>query len=239
MGAQRVSRHGDVDREILPDPAERYLDELARALPGPRRLKSPILDEVSDGLVQSVAAHRSMGEDPIAAARSAVAEFGSVEDLAGALSREMAGVFAHRLGLALIGSGPVVGLGWLSAFALSSDEGILAQLRPVLAWLPGYGVLLGCVVLAAVLATAAGAGPASRVLPFGPRRAAAAATFAAVGCVAVDALLLTHLVALTADGQLSVAFAALPAALSAVRLILVASAAHRCSTIRTAATALA
>src|SRR2546429_653099 len=84
------------------------------------------------------AVHRLAGEDPVTAADSAVAEFGRVGDLAGELSQEMAGAFAHRFGLALIATGPVVGLGWLTAFALRSGANILDQLRPVLEWLPGY-----------------------------------------------------------------------------------------------------
>jgi len=219
------------------DPAERYLDELARALPGSRRLKAPILDEVSDGLAECVAEHRSQGEDAETAARSAVAEFGDAADLARALAREMAGTFAHRLGLALILTGPVIGLGWLTAFAIHSGDDPLDQLRPVLAWLPGYHLLMVGVVGTAVLATAAGGGPASRIVSVSPCRAAAAAMAAAVGCVVLDATLLTHLVTLTVDNHFPFDLALIPAALSAVRLVLVATAAYRCSAIRSAGAA--
>ena len=219
------------------DPAEQYLDELARALPGSRRLKAPILDEVSDGLAESVATHRSQGEDAVTAARSAVAEFGDVAELARALSSEMAGTFAHRLGLALILTGPIIGLGWLSAFALNSGEHLLEQLRPVLAWLPGYLLLMAGVVGTAVLATAAGGGPAARILSVSPCRAAAAAMAAAAGCVVLDTMLLTHLVALTVHNRFPFELALIPAGLSAVRLVLVATAAYRCSAIRSAAAA--
>jgi hypothetical protein len=218
-------------------PAEQYLDELARALPGSRRLKAPILDEVSDGLAESVATHRSQGEDALSAARAAVAEFGDATDLAQALSREMAGSFAHRLGLALILTGPLIGLGWLSAFALNAGDNLVDQLRPVLAWLPGYLVLMACVIATAVLATAAGGGPASRVLSVAPARAAAFALAAAIGCVAIDAMLLTHLVTLTVHNHFPLGLALIPAILSVVRLLLVASAAYRCSVIRSAASA--
>ncbi len=221
----------------LRDPAEQYLDELARALPGSRRLKAPILDEVSDGLAESVATHRSRGEDAMTAARAAVDEFGDATDLARALSSEMAGTFAHRLGLALIVTGPVIGLGWLSAFALNSGDDLLDQLRPVLAWLPGYLVLMAGVIATAVLATAAGGGPASRVLSVAPCRAAAAAMAAAIGCVAIDAMLLTHLVTLTIHNHFTLELATIPAALSIARLLLVALAAYRCSVIRSAASA--
>lgn len=218
-------------------PAEQYLDELARALPGSRRLKAPILDEVSDGLAESVETHRSQGEDAMTAARSAVAEFGDAAELARALSSEMAGTFAHRLGLTLILTGPVIGLGWLTAFAMHSGDDLLDQLRPVLAWLPGYLLLMMGVVGTAVLATAAGGGPASRILSVSPCRAAAAAMAAAVGCVVLDTMLLTHLVTLTVQSHFPIELALIPAALSAVRLVLVATAAYRCSAIRSAAAA--
>jgi hypothetical protein len=221
----------------LRDPARQYLDELAGALPGSRRLKAPLLDEVSDGLAETVAKHRSQGDDAMTAARAAVAEFGDATDLARALSNEMAGTFAHRLGLALLVTGPVVGLGWLSAFAVNSGDDLLDQLRPVLAWLPGYLLLMAGVVGTAVLATAAGGGPASRVLSVAPCRAAAAATVSAIGCVAFDALLLTHLVMLTVHNHFPLELATIPAALSIARLLLVASAAYRCSVIRSVASA--
>jgi hypothetical protein len=173
----------------------------------------------------------------VTAARSAVAEFGDAADLARALSSEMAGTFAHRLGLALILTGPVIGLGWLTAFAINSGDDLLHQLRPVLAWFPGYLLLMAGVIGTAVLATAAGGGPASRKLSISPSRAAAAATVAAVGCVVLDAMLLTHLVTLTVHNRFPFELALIPAALSAARLVLVATAAYRCSAIRSAATA--
>jgi hypothetical protein len=171
------------------------------------------------------------------AAHAAVAEFGDATDLARALSGEMAGTFAHRLGLALIVTGPIIGLGWLSAFALNSGDNLMDQLRPVLAWLPGYPLLMVGVVGTAVLATAAGGGPASRMLPVGPCRAATAALIAAIGCVAMDAMLLAHLVTLTVHNHFPVELATIPAALSVARLALVSSAAYRCSVIRSAASA--
>jgi hypothetical protein len=216
------------------DPVWQYLDELAGALPGSRRLKAPILDEVGDGLAESVATHRSRGEDALTAARSAVAEFGDATDLARALSSEMAGSFAHRFGRALVATGPVIGLGWLTAFALNAGDEAAVQFRPVLAWLPGYLLLMAAVIATAVVATAAGGGPASRVLSIAPGRAAAFAVAAAFGCMVIDAMLLTHLVALTVQHRFAFGFALIPGALSLARLVLVASAAGRGWGIRSA-----
>jgi len=220
--------------EDLPAPVERYLHDLSSALPGRSTSKAAILAEVTDGLMESVETRRQERVDRNDAAEAAVAEFGPAGDLAIAFVREMAGSAARRVGLALVASGPIVGLAWLTAFAVGSGRRWLDELPTVLGWLPGYAVLMFLVIVSAVVAFFAGRGPAVRHLPIGPRWAAAAATVAAVGCVAVDAVLLTHLVRLAIDGLIPVGLAALPALLSLGRSLLALAAARRCLELRAA-----
>jgi hypothetical protein len=220
--------------ERLPPPVEIYLAELEDALPTRTSATNAILAEVADGLLECVDAHRSKGQDGIRAARSAVAEFGPARELARAFTWEMTGTTAHRVGLALVATGPVVGLAWLTTFALSSGSRWSEELPSVLTWLPGYGVLMFLVVAAAVVATLAGRGPATRVSPLGPYGAATAAIVAAVGCVAIDAMLLTHLGSLAAAGAPPGTLVVIPAVLSLTRLLLAVVAARRCLVLRAA-----
>jgi hypothetical protein len=230
----RLSRSRLGPADDLPAPVERYLHELGSALPGRSARKAAILAEVADGLMESVDARRDEREDRNDAASSAVAEFGPARELAVAFVREMAGSAAHRVGLALVVSGPIVGLAWLTAFAIGSGRHWLDELPTVLGWLPGYALLMLAVIVSAVVAFLAGQGPAVRHLPIGPREAAAAATLAAVGCVAVDALLLTHLARLAVDGVIPLGLASVPALLSLGRSLLALAAARRCIEFRAA-----
>lgn len=235
MVGPRLSRGRPALDQRLPPPVEEYLAELETALPNRRGPARDILVEVTDGLMESVEAHQADGEDDTAAARSAVAEFGSARDLARGFVREMTGTAAHRVGLALVATGPIVGLAWLTTFALGSGVHWSQELSSVLAWLPGYGAVMFVVVAAAVVAALAGRGPAVRHLPIGPRRAATAAVVAAVGCAAIDAMLLTHGATLAVAGASPGALMIIPAALSVCRFALAAVAARWCLTLRAAA----
>jgi hypothetical protein len=212
---------------------ERYLTELAAGLPCSGRARTAILAEVSDGLADSVAAHAD-SLPPAQAARAAVADFGEAPALACALSAELAGSTAHRVGLGLLLTGPLVGLAWLVAFVHGGGDWAAEVVR-VLSWVPAYPLLLASVVPTAVLATVAGTGRATRWLPLQPRQAATAAAFAAAGCSALDAALLTHTAVAALTGTTLPPLAVAAAALSAARLCLVARAATRCLALRAAA----
>jgi hypothetical protein len=220
----------------LAQPAvEAYLAALATGLPGPRRARQAILAEVSDGIAESIDAHVSAGLDDRAATRTALATFGEPRHLSAAFANELAGATAYRVGLALVMTGPLIGLAWLTAFALNSGRQSGQEFDTLMSWLPAYGLPMFAVVLAAVLATAGGVGPVARYLPLGPRRAAASAVAAAVGCVIVDTILLTHLARMTAAGELPPGLALVPALLSLVRLALAVMAALRCAVLHGAA----
>ena len=234
MVGPRLRRGKPALDERLPPPVEAYLAELETSLPNRAGPSRAILVEVADGLMECVEARQADGEDHAAAARSAVKEFGPPGDLARGFVREMTGTTAHRVGLALVATGPLVGLAWLTTFALGSGAHWSQEMPSVLAWLPGYGALMFLVVASAVVAVLAGRGPAVRHLPIGPRRAATAAVVAAVGCAAVDAMLLAHGASLATAGASPGALIVIPAALSLTRLVLAVGAARRCLSLRAA-----
>jgi hypothetical protein len=80
-----------------------YLATLARRLP------ADVVDELADGLIETCARHESAGLPPDAAARAAITEFGRPEVVTAAFVRQAPG---RRVALALLCSGPVVGLSW-------------------------------------------------------------------------------------------------------------------------------
>ena len=59
-----------------------FVDELAHAVHGPVRVRRSLLREVHDGLTDAAEAHAEGGLDPVAAQARAVAEFGTVDELA-------------------------------------------------------------------------------------------------------------------------------------------------------------
>jgi hypothetical protein len=214
---------------------EDYMDELAGGLPASRRARRAILAEVGDGLADTVEKHQAEGATPDQAATAAIEEFGSPRALAAQFATELAGVTAHRVGLALICTGPVVGLVWLAAFiARGGGLGWRGELTAMLSTIPTYAIVLALVVPAALVATA-GAGTASRRLPVGPRLAAAAASFAAVGCMVGDVTLITGLIVSTLRGVDESWLAAVAVLFSSVRLTLAVLAARRCAALRAAA----
>jgi hypothetical protein len=215
---------------LLPDEraiVAAYLTTLDRELPAGRRARAAIVAELGDGLACAVRAHRDAGPPPADAAAAAVAEFGDPHRLAAAFVSGLAGRTAHRTGLALIVTGPLVGSTWVVAFATRSGERWPDQIGAVLSAVPVFAAILAVVVPAAVVA-AVGAGTlAGRV---SVRTAAGAAILAAFGCVAGDAMLLSTALATPQWTVLAV-----PAvAASALRLTAAATAGRRCVLLRAA-----
>ncbi|GEL18804.1 permease prefix domain 1-containing protein [Pseudonocardia asaccharolytica] len=211
-----------VARRIL----EAWLCRLDAALPGPARLRERIVDELRDGL-HSAAEHRlDAGTDPVDAATAAVAEFGDPDTLAASFRGELAAHLARRAGIALVASGPLVGLAWLAALAPPPWPPRPAGL---LGTHPLYLAVLAVAVPAALLAVAA-TGRLGRRLPRHPALAAHAAAVAALACTAGDGLLLVVLAhtALAAPATLAWPTALLAAVAGSARLGLTARAAHRC-----------
>jgi hypothetical protein len=215
------------------DPAARrvlegYLAELAGGLVGPRSVRTDIVAEVADGLAEATTAHERRGLAPAAAAGAAVATFGDARLVAAGFGAELAAQTGRRVGLGLLATGPLVGLGWLGT-ALASV--------PAVGQRPPAGLVLVPVLFAAVLALAVPAavvsvlatGRLARRLPSGARAAPTAAGLAAALCMAGDLLLLAGLVAWAVTlGELAWPLAVTAAAASATRLSLSGLAVRRC-----------
>jgi hypothetical protein len=82
---------------------EGYLRELARRLP------AGVVDELADGLLETWQRHLAAGLVPAAAARAAIAEFGTCDQVITAFVAQAPG---RRTAMMLLASGPLVGLCW-------------------------------------------------------------------------------------------------------------------------------
>ncbi|MFI7065231.1 permease prefix domain 1-containing protein [Kribbella sp. NPDC050124] len=91
------------DRDLIAD----YVAELAR------RLAPEIVEELADGLEESVRNQLSRGLTPLEAATAAVEEFGSPTEIAAAFARQSVG---HRTAVALLETAPLFAVLW--GFAL-------------------------------------------------------------------------------------------------------------------------
>jgi hypothetical protein len=78
---------------------EAYVAELGGNLRGPRSVKADMLTEVRDGLLDATEAHRDSGLDPDCAQRRAVAEFGTVTEVAPGFQVELGLCQGRRTGL--------------------------------------------------------------------------------------------------------------------------------------------
>jgi hypothetical protein len=80
-----------------------HLTTLARRLPG------DVVDELADGLTESWHRHLATGRPPADAARAAIAEFGTVDQVTEAFVTNCPGRRTARI---LLASGPLVGMCW-------------------------------------------------------------------------------------------------------------------------------
>ncbi|HEY0805810.1 MAG TPA: permease prefix domain 1-containing protein [Pseudonocardiaceae bacterium] len=169
-----------------------YLSALAAGLPGSARARAAIVTEIGDGLADAVADHLDHGHSPDAAHRMAVEEFGDPEALAAQFTPVVAATQVHRCGLALLRTGPLVGVLWLTTVMLAGPGPV-----PVMVVLAGIVVALAVLtaVPCAVFAVAV-TGRGSRRWTVHPRSAADAVVVAASGAVLGDLVLLSALATL-------------------------------------------
>ena len=147
-----------------------YLRELAAALPGSHRTRNAILTEIADGLIEQITATR--GPNPTTVeTETAIRSFGHPRDLAIQFAHELTGKTAHRSGLALLSSGPLIGTLWLLALTPGKPHPTALTLQERIAGmftaLPLIPVLL-LIIIPAALVALAGAGPASGSCPSPP-----------------------------------------------------------------------
>ena len=193
-----------------------YLTVLGAHLPVGRRARAGILTEIADGLACAIEARTARGEPADRAAASAVADLGDPRRLALNFAGQLGPAAAHRLGLALVVSGPLVGLIWVAAHPAGGSDWP-ARVGAMLATVPLYPPILAVTVPAAVVA-GAGAGWFARRRPVPRRLATGAALVAAIGCVAGDLSLLTVAAVSHPGGSHPPALVVLAAVASVVRL---------------------
>jgi hypothetical protein len=87
--------------------SHRLIDDHLAALA--RRLPADAVDELADGLIETWRHHIATGLDPADAARAAVTDFGTPEQITDAFVAQAPG---RRTALLLLGTGPVVGACW-------------------------------------------------------------------------------------------------------------------------------
>jgi hypothetical protein len=205
-----------------------YLAALDAALPGPRRARATIVDEIGDGLVTAADRQCARGAIPAAAVRAALSEFGPPHLVARSFAGELATAGTRRLLATLLLTGPLVGVWWLLLLA----PGHWPPRPPeVLAAIPVLPVV-GAMIAMALAVLAATGRLAHRLPPLSVRSTVRTGRAAANACLVVDVALLGQLaiVAAAPRGHSPVIMAAAAAA-SLVRLccVLVATRGHRWS----------
>ena len=91
-----VSGRGSTPVTLGGGPIDTYVAHLDRALIGPRRVKADLMAEARDSLVDAAEAQQTRGLDRRAAERRAVAEFGTVDEIAAAFRTELGVAQARR-----------------------------------------------------------------------------------------------------------------------------------------------
>jgi hypothetical protein len=207
---------------------EHYLATFTAHLAGSGRLHSGIAAELRSGLLDAMDAQQAAGLQRAEAAQAAIHEFGDPVQVASGFRPEIAARLARRVGVAVLGTGPLVGALWLATAAAS-------RLSPdiQMAGLPLVAIAVGVTAWSAAVAIAATGRP-TRWLPVRPSLAPTAAAVAGYSAVTADALGLVMLSvqASVSPGHLAVALAAAGAAASLVRILLARRAACRCLAIR-------
>jgi hypothetical protein len=206
-----------------------YLEELADALIGSSAVRTAVVTEIGDGLLESADAYLARGLEPAEAARAAIAEFGQPRAVTAEFNREIGAGQARRTALALMTSGPLVGLAWIAGAVLASLPPARYQLSGPWQGLPIVGLALivaGPSMVVAVVST--GRLGLRLTLPASlPLRAAG---IAGVAALAADATLLAMLglYALMTSVSMPLLLMAPSVAASLTRLGLAARASRAC-----------
>jgi hypothetical protein len=161
-----------------------YLDALSRQLPG------QVVEELADGLEETYRRHLGLGLAPDAAAQAAVAEFGDPDLIAAEFTRAHP---ARRAARRLLAAGPAVGLCW--AVALITSRAWTWPVPAVAGIMPGLA-LVAVVTLLAV---------AARTTRY--RAAGRAGAAGCIGTAALDAFMITGVLAAHPAARWAVAVA--------------------------------
>ncbi|MFD9867455.1 permease prefix domain 1-containing protein [Streptomyces niveus] len=208
------------------DPVADHVAALSAALHGPVRAKSRMIQEIRDGLTDTVEAHIRDGMPHDEAARLAVREFGTPEELAPSCQRELTIAQTRRTALSVTLTVPLLIACWHLIWSAGQGWELhhTAQLLAVqLAAVAAVAALLTAAALAATGASARGLRTPERL----PLVVAWAGTTAGVAMV-VATLALAVLSPLAANWPL-VTLAAMVTALSHGMVASSARACRRCA----------
>jgi hypothetical protein len=221
VDGQHVRAASELDPAAV-EVVDGYLRTLARRLPRHARLTPDMLAEMRDDLLTATADLAPGAGSAVAAAHAALADFGDADTIAGALRPELAARQARRFAIALLLTGPLVGLCWLAAVFLGTGNAVAWR------WLL---VLVAPVILIGAPATeltVASTGRMSRWLRPGTALSGHALTIAGIAAGLGDLLLLGGCAGLLVLlGPPHSPLFALAAATSAARLALLGLAARR------------
>ncbi|MFE9725280.1 permease prefix domain 1-containing protein [Streptomyces sp. NPDC005794] len=211
------------------DPIAGYEASLTAVLHGPGGPKARMIEELRDGLADTAEAHVAEGMPYERAARVAVREFGTVEEIAPAAQRELTIAQARHTARAVTLTAPFLITCWYLARTSGLPEAA-GQLPRTAQLLAVY--LAGVAIVAALLAAAllAATGTLARRLPT-PHRLPLAVAWAGTTtsiAMAVATPALAVAAALTADWPLLALAGALSAASHAV-VAASARASRRCA----------
>lgn len=165
------------------DPVTRYLRDLDARLVGPRRVRRGMVSEAGDHLSDAVDAYVRAGHEPLDSARMAVADFGSVDEVAPAFQTTLAVASARRTSWILIAILCVQPMLWDRGLMLGVDAGAAApsgMLFTLLDHLVEYG---GTLTVVAALACLFATGMGNRWHRAGRGIAKATALFALAVCL--------------------------------------------------------
>ncbi|MDI2032399.1 permease prefix domain 1-containing protein [Saccharopolyspora sp. TS4A08] len=127
---------------------ETYVDELAAELRGPARVKARMVQEIRDGLTDTVTARTDAGLPPEQAVQDAVREFGTPAEVAPSCQRELTVAQTRHTAFALLVTVPVLLGGWRLASTIGRDQSVpTSQTAQLLAAVAGTAAVVGCAVL--------------------------------------------------------------------------------------------
>ncbi|MEW2580060.1 permease prefix domain 1-containing protein [Streptomyces syringium] len=217
------------------DPIEDYVAALTAALHGPARAKARMIEEIRDGLADTVAAHTRDGMPYQRAAHEAVREFGAPDELVPSCQRELTIAQARHTARAVAATAPFLIACWYLARTADHDQSWqlphAAQLLAV--------HLAGVATVAALLAAAmlATTGTLARWLPTLHRLPLAVAWTGTTASVAMAvATLALATASVLATNWLLLAFAGALAAVSHAAVAASARACRQCAPLPTTRT---
>lgn len=147
-----------------------------------RGLPAEVVDELTDGLLETYEHHRARGHAPQDAARAAIAEFGSAVDVIAAFDRIAPG---RRTARVLLATGPLVGLCWGTALVTAR-----VWTWSIPSWsLPALGAALVLVIVVLLVAAHASRGRARHAAAAGAGTIALLDVLVVAGVIATTPVL--------------------------------------------------